>query len=189
MSPLHGERRQGATAALKRPGWSVRGQVLSAGRASTSRRAQGDTSVLQGTSDRARRHAQVTSDPSRGPLLGVELLGSVHVLSSKRPPIARQDSVTPDVADDRRPMQPERRRQLLYEDTPAVGGDEIGHLLRPKATLHRQTGNESGGRANRRLAGALPQHRPERRQLKYRAVYLRKRAAPGRRRWSCTVTR
>ena len=115
--------------------------------------------------------------------------GPIRHVALKRPAIPLRDAVAPDVGEDRRPIHPERRRQLVHRDTPTVGGNQLSHLAGCKAPLDRQRPNERVGRVDRRLAGTLPKHRPESRQTKWRAIYLRKRAAPGRRRWSCTVTR
>ena len=90
--------------------------------------------------------------------------------------------------EDRRPVHPELRCQVLHTDALAVGSYQCGHPVGSETALHRQTGNQRVGRMDRRLTGALPQDRPQRWQPQRRAIYLRKRVTPGRGRWSCTVT-
>jgi hypothetical protein len=63
--------------------------------------------------------------------------------------------MAPDLAEDRRPIHPERRRQLLHRDTPTVGGDQLGYLVGCEAPLNRERGDERVGRMNRSLARAL----------------------------------
>ena len=141
---------------------------------------KGDAGVLQGTSHGARRHAQLPSHPIRGLSPRVELGGPVDIVVLERPAIPLRDATAPDVAEHRRPVHLERGCQLLHGDTLAVGGDQFGLLVRCKASLNREGSDDRVGGANRRLAGALSQHRPQRQHQECRAIYLRKRAASGR---------
>jgi hypothetical protein len=115
-----------------------------------------DASLLQGTSDRARRHAQLRSHRICRLPLGVESRGPIHLIALERPAIPLREAMAPDMAKDRRPVHPERRRQLLHWDTPTVGGNQFGHLAWCKASLNRKRLNQRVGRMNRRLTRALP---------------------------------
>ena len=110
----------------------------------------------------------------------VELGGPVDIVVLERPAIPLRDATAPDVAEHRRPVHLERGCQLLHGDTLAVGGDQFGLLVGCKASLNREGSDDRVGGANRRLAGALSQHRPQRQHQECRAIYLRKRAASGR---------
>ncbi len=149
----------------------------------------GDASLLQGAPNRAGRHAQMRSHPICRPTLGIELRGTTHVFFLERPALPLRDAVAPDVAEDRRPIDPERRRQLLDGDTLAVGVDQCAHLDWSKAPLDRERGDDRVGRVRRSLAGVLAQHRPERWQAQHRAIYLGKRTRSCSRMSSRTVTR
>ena len=124
--------------------------------ASSSSRSQDNSGVFQGTPDRARRHAQLRSHPVGRLTSGVELGGLIHLVALQRPAISLGDAMAPDVAEERRPIHLERRRQLLHRDTPTVGGDQLGYLVGCEAPLNRQGRNQRVARANRRLAGTLP---------------------------------
>ena len=124
--------------------------------ASASSRSQDNSGVFQGTPDRARRHAQLRSHPVGRLTSGVELGGLIHLVALQRPAIPLGDAMAPDVAEDRRPIHLERRRQLLHRDTPTVGIDQLGYLVGCEAPLNRQGRNQRVARANRRLAGTLP---------------------------------
>lgn len=158
-------------------------------------RPYGDASDLQGTPDRAGRHVQTFRDPVGGATLAVELDSPVQLSSSKRSAVTLGDPVAPNVPEHRRAVHPERRRQLLDGDTPAVGSYQLSDPLRLsdplkiETALDGQSANHRIGRVDRRLARGLAQHRPQWRQVKHRAIYLRKRVASGRRRSSRTVTR
>jgi hypothetical protein len=119
-------------------------------------RPHGDASLFQGTSDRARRHAQLRSYRICRLSLGVESRGLIHLIALERPAIPLRDAMTSDMAKDRRPIHPERRCQLLHWDAPTVGGNQHGYFVGCKASLHRQRLNQRVGRLNRRLAGTLP---------------------------------
>ena len=152
-------------------------------------RPHGDASLLQGTPDRARRHPQLGGYAVRGLTSGIELGGPVDLVALERPAIPHGDPATPDVPEHRRPVDPERCGQLLHRDTPTVRGDQLGYLVRCKAPLNRQRPNERVGRANRMLAGGLPQHRPQSRQAEQMAIYLGKRTTTRQRGSSRIVTR
>ena len=152
-------------------------------------RPHGDASLLEGAPDRARSYLQLLGDPLGGPSLGVNLGCPMDLIGVERSAIPLRDAVAPYVAEDRGPVHLERLRQHRHWDTVEVGGDQLGHLAWRKAPLNRERGDQGIGRVNGILAEAGPQHRPERRQPEQMASHLRKRAAPGRRRWSCTVTR
>ncbi len=126
------------------------------GTPSTSSGPEGDTSVLQGTSYRARRYPDLLRHPVCGLTPGVELGGPVQVVVAEYPAIPLRDAMSTDVVEDGRPIHPERRRQLLYWDTPTVSGHQVGYLAWRKAPLNRERGDQGVGRVNRRLAGALP---------------------------------
>jgi len=82
--------------------------------------------------------------------------GPIHALAPQHAAIPLRDAVAPDVAEHRRPVHPERRRQLLREDAPTVGSNQLGHLAWCKASLHRERPNHRVGWVDRRLAWALP---------------------------------
>ena len=149
----------------------------------------GDASLYQSAPDRARCYLQLFGDPIGRPPLGVELRGPVDIVRPECPAIPLRDAMAPDVPEDRRPIHPERRRQLLHRETPTVRGNQLGYLVHCKASLHRERPNERIGRVDGGLTGTPPKYRPERRQLECGAIYLRQRATSGRRTWSCTVTR
>ncbi|MGH9092848.1 MAG: hypothetical protein ACRDZR_15945 [Acidimicrobiales bacterium] len=88
--------------------------------------------------------------------LGVELGGSIRLVALERPATSLGDAVAPHVSEVRRPIHPERHRQLVHRNTPTVGGDQVGYLATCKASLHRQRPNQRVGRVKRRLAGVLP---------------------------------
>ena len=98
----------------------------------------GDASLLQGAPNRAGRYAQMRSHPISRATLGIELRGTTHVFFLERPALPLRDAVAPDVAEDGRPIHPERRRQLLHRDTRTVGGNQVSHLAWSKAPLDRQ---------------------------------------------------
>jgi hypothetical protein len=124
--------------------------------ASPSSPSQDNTGVLQGTPNRACRYAQLFSHPLSGAALGVELDGPAETSPSERSPIPLGNPVTPDVPEHRRPVDPERCGQLLYRDTPTVGGNQLVHLVGCKTPLNRQRPNQRVGQMNRSLARALP---------------------------------
>ncbi len=129
----------------------------------TPLRPYGDASVLQRTSYGARSHAQLCSYPFRGLSTGVELGSPVDLVALERPSVPFWDAPASDMAEDRRPVHPERCRQLLYRDALAVGRDELGHFAGSEAPLDREGGDKGVGRVDGRLTRALPQHDPERR--------------------------
>lgn len=98
---------------------------------------------------------QLLSYPFRRPPLGVEFRGSVYVVLSERPAIPLGDSVTSDVPEDSRPIDPERRRQLFHRDVLAVGGDQLGNLIGSEAPLDWETANERVRRMDRHLTETL----------------------------------
>ena len=64
--------------------------------------------------------------------------------------------MAPDVPEDSRPVDLERCGELLHGDTLAVGRDQLGHLVGSEASLDWESGNERGGRVDRRFAWARP---------------------------------
>lgn len=78
--------------------------------------------------------------------------------------------MTPGVPEDRRPVDLERRRQLVHRDTLTVGGEQLGNLGRAQPALDRKSGDKGVGRMDGRLTGALPQYRPERWQIERMAI-------------------
>lgn len=129
----------------------------------TPLRPHGDTGVLQGTPHGARSHAQLLSYPFRRLSAGVELGSPVDLVALERSAVPLWDAMAPDMAEDRRPVHPERCRKLLYRDALAVGRDELDHFAGSEAPLDREGGNDRVGRVEWRLTRTLTQHSPERR--------------------------
>ena len=110
------------------------------------------------------------ADLVRGPPLRIEPDGAVELSPSQRPAIALGNPVRSDVPEHRHPVHPERRDQFFHRDALAVDRQQLSHPVRSEATLNRQSRNQRVGRMDRQLTGALPQDRPQRRQVKHRVI-------------------
>lgn len=121
-----------------------------------SSRPHGDASLLQGTPNRACRDPQTLGYPVRRLTLSVEPGSPIHLVALECPAVPLRDAVASDMAEDRRPVDPERLGELRHRDSSAVGGDQVGHLVGYKAPLDRERGDDRVGRVNRSLAAVLP---------------------------------